>query len=449
MSLTLAPTGASDDEPTAAFILETTKASFLPLSPLTDIQSESRRHATHVPDDSLSQVVYPFAGLAHSASYVYEQYFTNELGARSVPQDVYYTSGSWAVPLQDVYEPTSSRNIGVWSAYPNGPEDVETPFDHATLDRTLAKMQPDALADLLETIMETASWQSSLPSPPSRVASMNAGVALQLFQSASHAIPAQVPAYSTAPFYHPSGPQYAHQRSDIPHRRPMPPPVVTHNMWMFSGYPDCPSESTSGSSSPVMSLDPMRHYRDRDSTPVSRLASPDVPPVAGPSKPYGRREAIQEEKRKKARNGRQDRRHNPLPAFQLEDSLGGTVCAQSSRCSAVGTLEPNGIEELVNKAWKAQRTANVSVTFVCQWKGCGMTVNVPELRSHLGTEHKSHHAVACEWGTCTETLTKGAIVKHLFSGKHLGAVLESLKCEHCDKGFAGRYPLRRHLQGTK
>ncbi|KAJ7710610.1 hypothetical protein B0H17DRAFT_1190323 [Mycena rosella] len=410
MSLTLAPTEAWDDEPAAAFILETTKASFLPLSPLTDVQFESRGDATHmVRASGISRV--------------------NWALARCTPTHIIPPAPGLLCRTSTNLPPVATSEYG---------SRTQTVLRMSTPLSIMPNMQPNALNELLQNIMEIALSQSSLPSPPSHVASMNASVTPtdpQLFPSASPAIPAQMSAYALAPFYHASDPQYVDQRPVIFHRRAMLSSVITHNMWTFQDYS---SESTSGSSSPAVSLDPMRHYRDRDSTPVSCLVSPDVPPVAGPSKP---------EKGKKVRSGRQDRRHNPF--LPTRRPYGGSVRAQSRRCSAVGTLKKEGIKELVDKASEAQWTVNASVTFVCQWKGCGLTVKAPELCSHLGTKHKSHLAVACEWGTCTEPLTKGAIVKHLRSGKHLGAVLESLKCEHCSKGFTRRDPLRRHLQGTK
>ncbi|KAJ7710581.1 hypothetical protein B0H17DRAFT_1190294 [Mycena rosella] len=503
MSLTWAPTGTWEDKPTAAFILETTKASFLPLSPLPDIQFESRSHATHVPDNSFHQMAYPSAALPYPASYHRvshadypgQESFSAEMGTRSTPNSSYHDPGAWA-PLQPSYERSATA-------------DVEGDQRATFIDGTVpgAKQIPWAeyLAEYVDLTIYPAVFNSLLlsaadhlppPSPPSPAASLNAGVApsdLQLIPSTHHAVPAQRPAYAPTTVHYPSVPKYTQQSSGIHRTRPMPQPISIHGMYpypphMYAAPQYSPSESTSGSPSPVATpnlmpyyraalqypsresssgflspvatLDPMRHYPQPlvypDSAPVSRLTSPEVayrsmPPVAGPSKSYGQAQEIIEEKKAKRKHKREMQRHNPMPVYVVASDDPVTPRARTFPCTDAGNCAGERITMLVTASRKMQYADRPN--FECRWNGCGKTISTRDVMEHLKNVHGSEwgNDVQCMWYECDEpvgtrckaTMEKGGIKKHVCSSRHL-----ELKwpCPTCPGDFARSDVLGKHLK---
>ncbi|KAJ6541160.1 hypothetical protein DFH09DRAFT_1393589 [Mycena vulgaris] len=234
---------------------------------------------------------------------------------------------------------------------------------------------------------------------------------------------------------------------------------------LYAASPYSCSPSSSGRTSPEIQ-DPMRHYRHpllhRDSTPVSRLTSPEasyypMPPVAGPSTASGHKGAIVQDKKKKRQAHRHDARHNPL-TFTFADASTTSRRAASASCPSIGTSEKR-IKELLKEADEAAQRA-LPPTVKCAWDGCGVMVNimtVGAMVTHLRQVHHLPHtgSAQCGWrdsepdGEASKPCGRincDGMVRHLKSAVHLG---RTVNCPTCQQTFARPHVLARHLRGGR
>ncbi|KAJ7454408.1 hypothetical protein FB451DRAFT_1279865 [Mycena latifolia] len=338
-------------------------------------------------------------------------------------------------------EATSTDGGEQGSLVPDWAHTATPPFFNST---PMLNGEFESFADALQSELEEAS-------PPARYAFATGCVApadLELVPSRPRGTIASPPAPSTTYSLPPSRPAPYTLHNMLPH-------ILAPQYTPYGHFPYVPnvpagiqySPSASGSSTPLP--DPHRHYRPaafRDATPTSCLASPDalhlpMPPTAGPSKPYGVAGAEQShaEATAKRERARERRRQDPL-SFQTDH---GVRRPEPDHCSSI--VLPADVEPLITQA-KEQLAAHQ--TFVCDWAGCGETVDTERMFSHLHTFHgldTNAQAVQCGWGTtCREVLRGSSVRKHLRSGKHLGFTLRCPRCEHV---YARLDALRRHLEG--
>ncbi|KAJ7111304.1 hypothetical protein C8R44DRAFT_742429 [Mycena epipterygia] len=205
------------------------------------------------------------------------------------------------------------------------------------------------------------------------------------------------------------------------------------------------SQSTSGSSSPDIMASYQHHHPHRlvhrDATPVSGLVSPNpgyssilhscAASVAGPSNANelpGRLAEIQQSLR-----------------FETQDEQ-----KAPQKCPSIGVLTQSEIRAKIEEATTARDSE--TPPFGCEWNGCGQTVRLKDLRSHLRDVHSLPMSgesvdVQCAWGGCTSELMRNdSLVKHIHSGTHLAI---SVRCPTCRCELARPDALRRHLLGDR
>ncbi|KAJ6460099.1 hypothetical protein DFH09DRAFT_600635 [Mycena vulgaris] len=243
------------------------------------------------------------------------------------------SSNASRLPPQDALPGLPLLDAASFSVYPENQEAIVLPqttngelpinpslpilFEH--LEEMLASMLERG-SQLLPPSHFSTGPETPLPScvAPSDLALVPSSSAKRISVPHAPSIVSPSPPSVAAP-QHPYFPGPSHTAGHMgafPYPYPYP-----YDGEIYPGIPFSPSPSSYGSASPDIPRRalpyPMVH---RDTTPVSRLASPDaypMPLVAGPFNPtpaYTRRDEITEERARGRQIKRQDRRHNLWPS---------------------------------------------------------------------------------------------------------------------------------------
>ncbi|KAJ7895372.1 hypothetical protein B0H13DRAFT_2035025 [Mycena leptocephala] len=236
--------------------------------------------------------------------------------------------------------------------------------------------------------------------------------------------------------------EYAPDTATMPH-------TLAQNRWSGARYPESSSAGSSRIQSPQ--LHNARFFAQdtpmssRATTPTvqydslpSSCASPALFDSASRSPASG---PVRRQRRHRAANS--ERARAGLSVHMEDPEIGQPPAGP---CPSAGNLSKTEVQELI-KAAQAALEHDVG-TVTCDWDGCTAVVTLRDLLPHLRNAHSvpSNGAsrVDCRWGQCEQTLTPGALHKHVRSQVHLDLILT---CPTCGKKCQRADVLKRHLDG--